>query len=63
MQQGWGGGPVPQNAWMSGGQHQGSGRGPGPGPGPGPAGFNGGYNGGWGGYPQHGYQQPSVRYA
>jgi len=52
MQQGWGGGPVPQGAWMS-GAHQGRG-----------LGANGGGPYGWGGYPpQHGYVQPSVRYA
>ena len=49
MQQGWGGAPMPQGAWMSGAQ-RGGGRG-----------FDGG--GGWANYPNHGYQQPSVRYA
>lgn len=52
MQQGWGGGPMPQGPWISGAQQSGRGMGGGGGQPP------------WGGYPpHHGYQQPSVRYA
>jgi len=52
MQQGWGGGSVPQGAWMSGAQQ---GRG---------AGGDGGGSYGWAGYPpHHNYVRPSVRYA
>ena len=54
MNQGWGGNPMPQGAWMSGAQ-QGQGRGG--------SGFGyGGYKGGQQ-YPPPGYVQPSVRYA
>lgn len=53
MQQGWGGGPMPQGPWISGAQQSGRG-----------VGGGGGGQPPWGGYPpHHGYQQPSVRYA
>lgn len=54
MNQGWGGGPKPQGAWMSGAQ-QGQGR----------SGGGNGYGGYVGAplYPPPGYVQPSVRYA
>lgn len=54
VNQGWGGGPMPQVAWMSGAQ-QGQGRGA--------SGYGyGGYKGGPQ-YPPPGHVQPSVRYA
>ena len=56
MNQGWGGAPTPQGAWMSGAQ-QGQGRG-------GDGQWYGGYKmQGGPQYPPPGYVQPSVRYA